>query len=125
MHFSDTFDTFDKILFLIIIFTFFSPFVKTGVMIACFKTDGNLQFLTDLLKLKCRNSTYRYAFSLICLVGVSVSWHVLDVPKSIVLIVVYIEGIRSTQLCIRETEGAMRKQKEWEENKSSKKNLRV
>ena len=65
-------------------------------MIACFKTDGNLQFLTDLLKLKCRNSTYRYASSLICLVGVSVSWHVLDVPKSIVLIVVYIEGIRST-----------------------------
>ena len=29
----------------------FSPLLKTGVMFACFKTDRNLEFLTDPLKL--------------------------------------------------------------------------
>ena len=38
-------------------------------------------FLTDSLMLECRNSPNISAFSLITLVGTSVSWHVLDVSR--------------------------------------------
>ena len=38
-------------------------------------------FLTDSLMLECRNSANISAFSLITLVGTSVSWHVLDVSR--------------------------------------------
>ena len=53
-------NTFDKILTCLYIYLYlllhsFSPFLKTGVMFACFKTDGNLEFLADSLKLECKN----------------------------------------------------------------------
>ena len=50
-------------------------------MFACFKTDGNSEFLINSLHLECRNSANISAFSLITLLGTSVSWYVLDVPK--------------------------------------------
>ena len=50
-------------------------------MFACFKTDGNSEFLISPLQLECRNSANISAFSLITLLGTSVSWYVLDVPK--------------------------------------------
>ena len=40
-----------------------------------------LEFLTDSLKLECRNSANISEFSLITPEGTSVSWHVLDVSK--------------------------------------------
>ena len=30
-----------------------SPFLETGVILACFRTDGNSELVTDVLKIEC------------------------------------------------------------------------
>ena len=56
-------------------------------MFACFKTDENLKFLTGSLKLECSNSVNTSGFSVITLVGTSLSWHILDMSNSKYLLV--------------------------------------
>ena len=56
-------------------------------MFACFKTDKNLKFLTGSLKLECSNSVNTSGFSVITLVGTSLSWHILNMPNSKYLLV--------------------------------------
>ena len=60
----NTFDTFDKILTDIQLFLHsLYPFLKPGVMFPCFKTDENLDFLADSIKLECRTSANISVFS--------------------------------------------------------------
>ena len=50
-----------------------SPFLKTGVKIACLMFDGKMEVLIELLKPERRKSEKTSALSLIIFVGMSVS----------------------------------------------------
>ena len=58
-----------------------SRFLNTKVIFAFFMEDGKLDFLTETLKLARRMSANISTFSLIIFVGISVSWHALEVSS--------------------------------------------
>ena len=47
--------------------------LKTWVILACFRTDGNSELVTDVLKLECKKLAKMSVFYLIILEGISVS----------------------------------------------------
>ena len=51
-----------------------SPFLKTGVMIACLRLNGKMEVVIELLKPERRKSEKISALSSIVFVGMSVSW---------------------------------------------------
>ena len=61
---------------------FLLPFLNTGVVFAFFKEDGKLDFSTESLKFARRMSANISALTLIISVGISVSWHALEVSNS-------------------------------------------
>ena len=50
-------------------------------MLACFRTDGNSELVTDVLKLECKKLAKMSVFSLMILEGISVSWHALETSR--------------------------------------------
>ena len=58
-----------------------SSFLKIGVILACFSTDGNSELVTDVLKLECKKLAKMSAFSLMILEGISVSLHALETSR--------------------------------------------
>ena len=51
-----------------------SPFLKTGIVIACLSLNGKMEVVIELSKPERRKSEKTSALSLIILVGMSVSW---------------------------------------------------
>ena len=51
---------------------YFAPFVKAGLILACFRTNGNSELVIDVLKLECKKLAKMSAFSLLILEGISV-----------------------------------------------------
>ena len=65
----------------IVIFTISFPFFKNWgyvSLLACFRTDGNSELVTDVLKLVCKKLAKMSASSLMILEGKLVSWHALE-----------------------------------------------
>ena len=54
------------------------PFLKAGVTLACFRSDGNSELVTDVLKLECKKQAKMSVFFLMIAEGISVSWHALE-----------------------------------------------
>ena len=55
MHRSNILDTLGRILTgLQLSLEYLFPFLKTGVILACFRTDGNFELVTDVLKIECK-----------------------------------------------------------------------
>ena len=54
-------------------FKFLSPFLKTGVIIACLRLDGKMEVVIELLKPERKKSEKISALSLILFVGMSVA----------------------------------------------------
>ena len=68
MHLSNILDTLGRILSgLWLSLEYLSSFLKTGVILACFRTDGNSELVTDVLKLECKKLAKMFAFSLMIL----------------------------------------------------------
>ena len=60
---------------------FLSPLLNTGVLFAFFREDGKLDFSAESLNLPRGMSADISAFSLMIFVGISVSWHALEVSN--------------------------------------------
>ena len=73
MRRSNILDTFGRILTdQYLSLEYFSPFVKAGLILACFRTNGNSELVIDVLKLECKKLAKMSAFSLLILEGISV-----------------------------------------------------
>ena len=71
MHLSNTLDTLGRILAgLYLSLEYPSPFLKTGVILACFNTNVNSELVTYVLKIECKKLAKISAFSLMILEGI-------------------------------------------------------